>query len=256
MNGFGLDDLVGLAEVGSPASTTSAGASFLLRVAAQYQHAAAAGTVHMSDLAGIARQAAPPTDAEVWRSWVDLSLWQQDEDEPRPEGVTMTQQAVLDLHVVALRLLSALLAQTRVGASTSRQRGQQPAAARSAEGSADGRRLSPEEDARLRALTWLKRLGELSPSMAETERELRERDQRAQVREPQDNVVMVPLTLEPDEPVGAQSAVPPAGHQTYGLHQQDRLWRARCGCGWTRESLEHLRNASVQYDLHVKYAQP
>ncbi|MDP9436451.1 MAG: hypothetical protein M3P93_15170, partial [Actinomycetota bacterium] len=70
MHRYRLDDLVGLAEVGSPASTTSAGASFLLRVAAQYQHAAAAGAVRMADLAGIARQAAPSPDAEIWRSWV------------------------------------------------------------------------------------------------------------------------------------------------------------------------------------------
>jgi hypothetical protein len=167
----------------------------------------------------------------------------------------MTQQAALELRVVALRLLSALFAQTRQRASIG-QRAQQPVAATSAEAWAEGRRLSPDEDARLRALTWLKRLGRLSPSMAETERELRERDQRAQVREPQDHVVIVPLPLEPDEPMGAQSAAPPAGHQIYGLYQQDRLWRATCGCGWISEGFEQLEDASAQYDLHVNDSQP
>jgi hypothetical protein len=57
-------------------------------------------------------------------------------------------------------------------------------------------RLTPEEDGILRRLHCLERLGaQLSPAMRELKDEIRERDQRLDVRDPEDVGVISPLWI-------------------------------------------------------------
>ena len=57
-------------------------------------------------------------------------------------------------------------------------------------------RLTPEEDGILRRLHCLERLGaELSPQMRELKEEIRRRDRRLEIRDPEDRGVISPIWI-------------------------------------------------------------
>ena len=57
-------------------------------------------------------------------------------------------------------------------------------------------RLTPEEDGILRRLHLLERLGaELAPQMRELKMDIRKRDRRIEIREPDDREVVSPLWI-------------------------------------------------------------
>ncbi len=136
-----LPVLAALVEV-TPPPPDSAGARFLR---AAWRHGA---------------HVVPQDDAEVWATWVDLSLWQQS---TVGGAVDLTAHARADLAAVAVRLAQAAVP---------------------VEDSASRSGLTSEQDARLRTLAALRELGELSPELQELRRSYRERDQRAAVRPP------------------------------------------------------------------------
>ena len=56
-----------------------------------------------------------------------------------------------------------------------------------------GRRLTPDEDAALRRLQFFRRLGAaLAPDLAELADELRARDLRREIRDPEPTAVVIP----------------------------------------------------------------
>lgn len=104
------------------------------------------------------RAAVPRTAAEVWAAWVDLGLWQR-------HGTALEVDDLTGLALGDLVEVAELVHGDDVPSSPERV-------------------LSSEEDARLRTLTVLRRLGELAPELAALERELRSKDQRHVVRPP------------------------------------------------------------------------
>ncbi len=57
-------------------------------------------------------------------------------------------------------------------------------------------RLTPDEDGILRRLHCLERLGaQLSPQMCQLKDDIRKRDRRAEIREPEDSGVIAPIWI-------------------------------------------------------------
>ncbi len=216
-----LAELVVLAQVTAP-SQGGPGAEFLHRVAAQVL-ALKAGQPDVSPSSmttvEVADRAVPNDLAAVWTIWVDLGLYELDAISVADHSSTqaqvprrrpnLTRQAHADLHAVALRLTKALAAEnwpapvatdpeplatltTPPGAPSARVSERDPAQ----------QGLTVEQDAELRRLAFLARVGRLSPMLEALAQVYRERDRRDAVREPEHQVVVVPLPADSDNAPG------------------------------------------------------
>jgi hypothetical protein len=184
-----LARLVRLAEVSEPASPTSAGAVFLRDVAAAFaRYEPDICQMRVVDTARMADLSLPADPDQKLASAHDLGIM-FGAVEPQGTRATLVGSATEGLHQAALRLLVALLVERRrngcLASSTPPALG----------GAHDGRRLTGDEDARLRTLSAMRSFGRLAPDAEATWSALRERDLRAAVREP-DAVTIVPVTDE------------------------------------------------------------
>lgn len=109
MTNYNAHELAGLAECGSPDTSTSAGAEFLLSIQDAVNDQREHGSLDEDSVSEIADAAPDVYTHQLWSEFVDLQAYQEDPTELGCDASDMEQCARVCLYMIAERLTQALV---------------------------------------------------------------------------------------------------------------------------------------------------